>query len=47
MITDALRGHLEKNQIQLIEEPTRQAIKTFNRLYKEGKPVSGGFHVGC
>lgn len=46
-ITDALRGLLKKNNIQLIEEPTRQAIRIFNRLYKEGNPVAGGFHVGC
>jgi len=31
----------------LIEEPTVKAIETFNRLYKEGRQVSGGFHVGC
>lgn len=46
-ITDALRGHLEKNNIQLIDEPTQEAIQTFNRLCKAGVPVSGGFHVGC
>ena len=46
-ITDSLRRHLEQNSIQLIEEPTREAVQTFNRLYSEGQPVSGGFHVGC
>ena len=44
---DALRKHLERNNIKLIEEPTREAIHTFNRLYRTGRPVSGGFHVGC
>jgi len=46
-ITDTLREHLEKNNIELIVEKTSDAIQTFNRLMKEGKPVSGGFHVGC
>ena len=46
-IANSLRVHLEKNNIQLIEEPTREAIQTFNRLHKEGSPVSGGFHVSC
>ena len=46
-ITDSLRRHLEKNNIQLIDEPTSDAIQTFNRLYTEGNRVSGGFHVGC
>jgi hypothetical protein len=46
-ISDGLRRHLKKNNIKLIEEPTADAIKTFNRLFGEGKRVSGGFHVGC
>ena len=46
-ITDELRQCLEKKCITLIEEPTAQAVKTFNRLLETGKKVSGGFHVGC
>jgi hypothetical protein len=46
-ITDSLRKHLEKNNIKLIEEPTREAIRTFNRLFNEGDRVSAGFHVSC
>jgi len=46
-ITDSLREHLEKSNIELIEEPTREAIQSFNRLSKKGSPVSGGFHVSC
>jgi hypothetical protein len=46
-ITDELRQYLEKKCITLIEEPTAQAAKTFNRLLETGKKVSGGFHVGC
>jgi len=46
-ISDALREHLTEKNVTLIEEPTVKAIETFNRLYKEGRQVSGGFHVGC
>ena len=46
-ISDGLRRHLQKRNIKLIEEPTSDAIKTFNRLFGESKKVSGGFHVGC
>ena len=42
-----LRQHLAERNITLIEAPTARAIETFNRLYKEGKKVCGGFHVGC
>jgi hypothetical protein len=45
--TDSLRQHLETNKIKLIEEPTREAIQTFNRLSQRGRMVSGGFHVSC
>ena len=46
-ITEELRQHLEKKSIKLIEEPTAQAINTYNRMFETGKQVSGGFHVGC
>ena len=46
-IADSLRQHLAEKNVKVIEEPTAKAIETFNRLYKEGKRVAGGFHVGC
>jgi hypothetical protein len=46
-VTESLQDHLEKNDIELIEEQTSDAIQTFSRLTQEGKRVSGGFHVGC
>ena len=46
-ITDALRKRLAEMHIELIEEPTARAIESYNRLYKEGRRVAGGFHVGC
>ena len=46
-VTESLREHLGKNNIKLIVEQTSDAIQTFSRLTKQGKQVSGGFHVGC
>ena len=46
-VTESLREHLKKNDIELIVEQTSDAIQTFSRLMKQGKQVSGGFHVGC
>ena len=45
--TDTLREFLEKNNIELIEEKTVEAIETFNRLLKQGKNVAAGFHLSC
>jgi hypothetical protein len=43
----SLRAFLKDNEIELIEEKTSKAVQTFNRLLKEGKDVSAGFHVSC
>lgn len=45
--TQSLREFLKKNGILLIEEKTSRAIKTFNRLLKEGEHVCAGFHLTC
>lgn len=45
--TEALREFLEKNNFELIEEKTVAAVQTFNRLFKQGKNVSAGFHLSC
>ncbi|MBW1726455.1 MAG: hypothetical protein JRF31_13405 [Deltaproteobacteria bacterium] len=45
--TEALRKFLKKNGIELIEEKSSKAFKTFNRLFNEGKNVSAGFHLTC
>jgi hypothetical protein len=46
-LTDALRRYLKDHHIQLIDEPTADAVKMYNQLVNKGKRVSGGFHVGC
>ena len=45
--TRALRDYLEAHGITLVEVPTAEAVRTFNRLFNEGKQVAGGFHVTC
>lgn len=46
-VADSLREYAGKNGIHLVEENTPAAIHTFNRLYKEGKKIAAGFHIGC
>jgi hypothetical protein len=46
-IADSLKQRLSELNIKLIEAPTARAVETFNRLYKEGRRVAGGFHFGC
>jgi hypothetical protein len=45
--TGALREFLKNNGIELIEEKTSEAVKTFNRLFEAGKNISAGFHLSC
>ncbi|MEJ2656611.1 MAG: MTH938/NDUFAF3 family protein [Desulfobacterales bacterium] len=45
--TPALCEFLKQNNIDLIEEKTSKAIKTFNQLFKQGEHVSAGFHLTC
>lgn len=45
--TRSLCEFLKQNNINLIEEKTSKAVKTFNRLFAEGKDVCAGFHLTC
>ncbi len=45
--TRALREFLKDRNIKLIEEKTTKAVKTFNRLLKEGQNIAAGFHLSC
>ena len=45
--TASLREHLENHGIELVEEKTSKAVRTFNRLLKEEKDVCAGFHIAC
>ncbi|MDA8306374.1 MAG: MTH938/NDUFAF3 family protein [Deltaproteobacteria bacterium] len=46
-VMDQLRKRLESEGIALIDEPTPQAVVTFNRVQKSGKKVAGAFHLTC
>ncbi|MFH1216799.1 MAG: MTH938/NDUFAF3 family protein [Pseudomonadota bacterium] len=46
-VTADFAAELARLGIELIEEPTAQAITTFNRLYEAGKNVAAGFHLTC
>ncbi len=38
---------LKAHGVKLVIQPTREAYKTFNKLLKSGKRVSGAFHLTC
>lgn len=46
-VSETLQNHFKENKIELIIAKTSEAVGIFSRLMQEGKPVSGGFHVGC
>jgi len=46
-VREELRERLAEDGICLIDEPTTQAVATFNRLKKSGKKVAGAFHLTC
>lgn len=43
----ALRKSLKANGIELIEQSTSKAVRTFNRLMEQDKDVAAGFHLTC
>lgn len=45
--SDSLRAFLADARIELIEGPTAEAVKTFNRLHRSGKNVAAAFHLTC
>jgi len=45
--SDSLRAYLADARIELIEEPTAEAVQTFNRLLRSGKNVAAAFHLTC
>ncbi len=46
-VRDELRERLAASGISLIDEPTPDAVATFNRLNNSGKKVAGAFHLTC
>ncbi len=45
--TKSLKEALQKNNIELIEETSKSAMLTFNKLAEKGESVCGGFHLTC
>ena len=46
-VSDRLKRELVDRGIEIIVEPTSEAVGTFNRIYKDGKKVAAGFHLTC
>jgi hypothetical protein len=46
-LSDKLRRHLEGIGIQVIVGRSKTAVKTYNKMYADGKNVTGGFHLTC
>jgi len=42
-----LKQYLQERGIDLVEEPSQEAVSTFNRLVDQGERVCGGFHLTC
>lgn len=46
-VAEELRQVLAERGIRLIEEPTDEAVHSFNRLWEAGRKVAGAFHLTC
>ena len=42
-----LRDHLQDMGIYLVEEPSEEAVKSFNQYLQQGKKVCAGLHLTC
>ena len=42
-----LKEFLQNKGILLLEEPSAQAVDTFNNYLEQGKKVCAGFHLTC
>jgi hypothetical protein len=46
-VRSSLKTLLAEMGVELVEEPTESAVKTFNDLWKAGRSVAGAFHLTC
>jgi hypothetical protein len=46
-VPEDTREALLIRDIQVVAQKTGEAVKTYNRLCREGRPVSGAFHLTC
>ncbi|ROQ91216.1 Mth938-like domain-containing protein [Desulfosoma caldarium] len=45
--SDEVRRACQDKGIELIDEPTQEAVRIFNDLVKAGKKVAAAFHLTC
>lgn len=45
--SSVLKKHLDQKGIELIEQNTRKAVDTVNRLLRENRKFAAGFHLTC
>ncbi|MDI6805732.1 MAG: Mth938-like domain-containing protein [Candidatus Bathyarchaeia archaeon] len=38
---------LKSHEIELVAQPTKEAVQTFNKLLTSGERVAGAFHLTC
>ncbi|MEJ2587419.1 MAG: Mth938-like domain-containing protein [Deltaproteobacteria bacterium] len=46
-VEEPLLSRLEKKKIQLVDQDTHTAVKSFNELREKGRDVAGAFHLTC
>jgi hypothetical protein len=46
-VSEKVRRKLKDLGVDLVEEPTANAVKTFNRLYEKGENLAACFHLTC
>ena len=46
-VPETTRKVISDRGIRMSVEKTDRAVKTFNRLYEEGRRVAGAFHLTC
>ncbi len=46
-ITRQALDYLEENDVEVVTEDTKNAMKTYNTLVDEGRQVGGLFHTTC
>jgi len=46
-ISDQVRNYMSDCGIQVIVEPSKTAMKTYNQMCAAGKNVAGAFHLSC
>ncbi|MCU0587558.1 MAG: MTH938/NDUFAF3 family protein [Syntrophobacteraceae bacterium] len=46
-LAEDLRQVLAERKIRLVEEPTEEAVNSFNRFWEAGRKVAGAFHLTC